>query len=52
MRRPVLACCVLLLALLAAAQAALTTELTRALADAQYVYIQSERKTGDFGKPS
>ena len=52
MRRPVLACSVLLLALLAAAQAALTPELSRELADAQYVYIQSERKTGDFGKPS
>jgi hypothetical protein len=51
-RRPVLACCLLLLALVAAARAALTPELAKALADSQYVYIQSERKSGAFGKPS
>jgi hypothetical protein len=51
-RRPVLACCLVLLALVAAARAALTPELAKALADSQYVYIQSERKSGDFGKAS
>jgi hypothetical protein len=32
--------------------AGLTPELTKALDDAKYVYIQSERKSGDLGKPA
>jgi hypothetical protein len=51
-RRPALACCVLLLALATVARAALTPEVARALADSQYVYIQSERKSGELGKAS
>ena len=51
MRRPVLACCALLLTL-CVAWAGLSPEVEKALADAHYVYIQSERKTGQFGAPS
>ena len=50
MRRPVLACCALLLSL-CTAWAGLSPEVEKALADAHYVYIQSERKTGQFGAP-
>jgi len=50
-RRPVLACCALLLSL-CTAWAGLSPEVEKALADAHYVYIQSERKTGQFGAPS
>lgn len=32
--------------------AALSSELERALGESQYVYIQSERQTGAFGKPA
>jgi hypothetical protein len=34
------------------AWAGLSPELTKALADAKYVYIQSERKSGELGKPA
>ncbi len=34
------------------AVAGLTPELTKALDDAKYVYVQSERKSGDLGKPA
>lgn len=43
----------MLLAALAGGSAAkLTPPLEHALADARYVYIQSERKGGEFGKPA
>lgn len=32
--------------------AALSSELDRALRDAKYVYVQSERKSGEMGKPA
>jgi hypothetical protein len=51
-RRRVLVSCGLLVVLAMAALAALTPELKKALAEAHYVYIQSERKSGEFGKPS
>ena len=41
---------VLALALATSALAALSPELDRALRDAKYVYIQSERKSGEQGK--
>lgn len=44
--------CLLLIAVVAAARSALGPDLRRALAEARYVYIQSERKGGDFGKPA
>lgn len=40
------------LVLVAVAWGALTPELQKALDDARYVYIQSERRSGDFGKPA
>jgi len=40
------------LVLSAAAAAALSPELDRALRDSKYVYVQSERKSGDLGKPA
>jgi hypothetical protein len=42
----------LTLVLATLAWAGLTPELTKALDDAKYVYIQSERKSGDLGKPA
>jgi hypothetical protein len=50
-RRPALACCVLLLAL-CTAWAGLSPEIEKALGEAHYVYIQSERKGGQLGTPS
>lgn len=52
MRRRALASCALLVALVTAAWAVLTPELQKALADTRYVYIQSERKGGELGKPA
>jgi hypothetical protein len=40
------------LVLLAGVAAALSTDLEKALRESQYVYIQSERSTGAFGKPA
>jgi hypothetical protein len=51
-RRHAVASCVLLVLLAVAALAALTPELRNALAEAHYVYIQSERKSGELGKPA
>jgi hypothetical protein len=51
-RHRAVASCALLVALVVAAWAALTPELERALSEARYVYIQSERKSGQFGKPA
>lgn len=48
MRR--VAAVVLALVLAASASAALSSEVDRALRDAKYVYIQSERKSGEQGK--
>lgn len=48
MRR--IAALVLVLALVVGARAALSPELDRALHEAKYVYIQSERKSGALGK--
>ena len=48
MRR--IAALVLVLALVATARAALSPEVERALHEAKYVYIQSERKSGELGK--
>ena len=50
MRRAVAAAVVLSLA--AVVQAGLTPELDKALREATYVYVQSERKTGDWSKPA
>jgi hypothetical protein len=47
-----LAALVLGLALVAGAHAALSPELDRLLRDSKYVYLQSERKSGEFGKPA
>ncbi len=44
--------CVLLVALTVAAWAKLTPETSKALGEARYVYIQSERKGGEFSKPA
>ena len=44
--------CVLSLALAALASAALSPELDRALKESKYVYVQSERKSGELGKPA
>ena len=41
---------VLVLALVAGARAGLSPELDRALHEAKYVYIRSERKSGELGK--
>jgi len=51
-RHRAVACCVLFLALAAIARAVLSPELEKALAEAHYVYIQSERKGGALGKPA
>ena len=48
MRR--IAALVLVLALVAGARAGLSPELDRALHEAKYVYIRSERKSGELGK--
>jgi hypothetical protein len=40
------------LALLASAAAALSPELDRALRESKYVYVQSERKSHELGKPA
>ena len=48
MRR--IAALALLLALVASARAGLSTELDRALHEAKYVYVRSERKSGELGK--
>ena len=50
MRR--IAALVLVLALVVGARAALSPELDRALHEAKYVYIQSERKSHQLGKPA
>ena len=47
-----LAVCVLALATAVAARAALSPELGRALEESTYVYVQSERKSGEFGRPA
>ena len=44
--------CAPLLALATLATAALSPELDRALKESKYVYVQSERKSGDLGKPA
>ena len=51
MRRAAVACSAVLLAL-CTAWAGLTPEVEKALAEAHYVYVQSERKGGEFGAPS
>lgn len=51
MRRS-LAAFVLPLTLVAAVAAALAPDVERALKDAKYVYVQSERKSGELGKPA
>jgi hypothetical protein len=38
--------------LVATAAAALSPDVDRALRDAKYVYVRSERKSGDLGKPA
>jgi len=50
MRRTVAAIAVLLL--VTGAQGGVTPELDKALREATYVYVQSERKTGDWSKPA
>ena len=50
MRR--LAAVAFVVALAASAAAALSPDVDRALHDAKYVYIQSERKSGQLGKPA
>lgn len=52
MIRRAIAAWTLNLALAATAVAALSPELDRALREAKYVYLQSERKSGEFGKPA
>jgi hypothetical protein len=44
--------CALILAVVTAASAALAPEIERALRDSQFVYVQSERKSGEMGKPA
>ena len=53
-RRPAIRLLVLLALLLTAASAgaALSPELDRALRDSKYVYVQSERKSGELGRPA
>jgi hypothetical protein len=50
MRRAVAA--LALLCVVAGARAGLTPELEKALQDATYIYVQSERKTGEWSKPA
>ena len=52
MPRRALLSCALLVALVAAAWAVLSSDLVKALGEARYVYIQSERKGGEFSKPA
>lgn len=52
MPRRALAAWATTLVLTALAWAALSPELQKALDDATYVYIQSERRSGDLGKPA
>jgi len=52
MIRRAVAAGVLVVAVVAAARPSLPPDVTRALRDAQYVYIQSERKGGELGKPA
>jgi hypothetical protein len=47
-----LAALALALTVATAAHAGLAPEVDRALEESKYVYVQSERKTGDFGKPA
>jgi len=47
-----LAAVAFVVALAASAVAALSPDVDRALHDAKYVYIQSERKSGQLGKPA
>ncbi len=42
----------LLVVSIAAAGVALTPEVEKALGDAKYVYVQSQRKTGEWSKPA
>jgi hypothetical protein len=51
MRRRLLPALALVLAAVAAS-AGLTPEVDKALGEAKYVYVQSERKTGELGKPA
>jgi hypothetical protein len=50
MRRVVAA--LALLCVVAGARAGLTPELEKALRDATYIYVQSERKSGEWSKPA
>jgi hypothetical protein len=50
--RRILLSCALLVVFVAAARAVLSPDLVKALGEARYVYIQSERKGGEFGKPA
>ena len=52
MRSRALLCCAVLVALVTAALGKLTPDLAKALSEARYVYIQSERKGGAFSKPA
>jgi hypothetical protein len=47
-----LAALVLTVALVVPARAALSPDVDRALRESKYVYVQSERKSGGFGKPA
>jgi len=51
-RSRALLCCAVLVALVTAALGKLTPDLAKALSEARYVYIQSERKGGAFSKPA
>jgi len=51
-RRFTVRICALLLALTVHATAALSPDLERALKESKYIYVQSERKSGDLGKPA
>ncbi len=52
MRRPTVLAIGLVLAVASAASATLTPELDKALREAPYVYVQSQRKTGEWSKPA
>ena len=52
MPRRRLAALALALSVATAAYAGLAPEVTRALQESKYVYVQSERKTGALGKPA
>ena len=51
-RRFTVRICALLLALTVHATATLSPDLERALKESKYVYVRSERKSGEFGKPA